>query len=95
LEQFEPVPYLIALKWGFFYIIFTNVTYIFLLVFILFYFINGPLGSYLKFDFALDSLFIKGDTISLSKTFLLPINFLVFFIRIIFLNYFLIVIILY
>jgi hypothetical protein len=38
LEQFEPIPYLIPFKLGFFYIFGTNVTYILILLLGIFFF---------------------------------------------------------
>ena len=46
LEQFEPIPYLLAFKLGFFYIFGTNVTYILILLLGIFFFLNGSFWSF-------------------------------------------------
>jgi ATP synthase subunit 6 len=86
LEQFEPVPYWIPLKLGFFYIFCTNVTYILILLWCIFFFINGPFWTFFKINKDIKklytvSLFIPNDSsvISLFKFIQIPLDFLVFF----------------
>merc|ERR1712226_440213 len=58
LEQFEPIPILINFNYGFFYIMFTNVTFILFFIFIIFFFVNGPTISglsILNFEKLLDN----------------------------------------
>ena len=85
LEQFEPIPYFLPFKLGFFYIFGTNVTYILLLLLGIFFFINGSFWSLInnnKFNKDLYSKLICIDNVnslSLLKVIALPFSYIVYF----------------
>jgi len=86
LEQFEPIPYFLPFKLGFFYIFGTNVTYILILLIGIFFFINGSFWSIFKIKQKNDDLYNylflinKSDnSVSFLKLITLPFNYIVFF----------------
>ena len=86
LEQFEPIPYLIPFKLGFFYIFGTNVTYILILLLGIFFFINGSFWSIFNITKNNEDLYAHSFNINSSdkivsfiKLIGLPLNYIVFF----------------
>jgi len=82
LEQFEPIPYLLAFKLGFFYIFGTNVTYILILLLGIFFFLNGSFWSFFGINknnqnTYNDSFNINPFTVSFIKN--LSFNYIIFF----------------
>ena len=82
LEQFEPIPYLLAFKLGFFYIFGTNVTYILILLLGIFFFLNGSFWSFFDINknnqnIYNDSFNINSSTVSFIKN--LSFNYITFF----------------
>jgi len=86
LEQFEPIPYFFPFKLGLFYIFGTNVTYILILLLVIFFFINGSLWpiftiNKINENFYNNSFIINSSdkTLSFIKLITLPFNFIVYF----------------
>jgi hypothetical protein len=82
----SPVPFFFPLKFGFFYVSFTNITYILILISVVFFFINGPFWTFffninnIQEDLFKKSLFINNNlSLSFSKMVIIPLDFLVFF----------------
>jgi len=86
LEQFEPIPYFIPFKLGFFYIFGTNVTYILILLLGIFFFINGSFWSIMSIKKINENLYnyvfninSSEKIISFFKLTSLPLNYTIFF----------------
>ena len=86
LEQFEPIPYFVPFKLGFFYIFGTNVTYILILLLGIFFFINGSFWSIFNITKNNEDLYAHSFNINSSdkivsfiKLIGLPLNYIVFF----------------
>jgi len=86
LEQFEPIPYFIPFKLGFFYIFGTNVTYILILLLGIFFFINGSFWSIMSVKKINENLYnyvfninSSENMISFFKLASLPLNYTIFF----------------
>lgn len=85
LEQFEPIPYFLPFKLGFFYIFGTNVTYILVLLLGIFFFINGSFWSLINNNKFNENLYKKLicidnlNSLSLLKIITLPFNYIVYF----------------
>jgi len=95
LEQFEPIPYLLPFKLGFFYIFGTNVTYILILLLGIFFFINGSFWSLISVKNFNENLYNNVFNINSSekvivffKTMSLPLNYITFFYKNVVFSYF-------
>jgi len=95
LEQFEPIPYFVPFKLGFFYIFGTNVTYILILLLGIFFFINGSFWSLISVKNFNENLYKNVFNINSSdkvivffKTMSLPLNYITFFYKNVVFSYF-------
>jgi ATP synthase subunit 6 len=95
LEQFEPIPYFVPFKLGFFYIFGTNVTYILILLLGIFFFINGSFWSIISVKKFNENLYNTVFNINSSdkvifffKTMSLPLNYITFFYKNVVFSYF-------